>query len=328
MMPRPLLSFFAAILCALSMVGPVHADAVDPPDSLSIPSAFAYTHVFEEGGAISDLLVLINYDIAYTTLPSLPVDSTYLAQLLAPDGVTVIKTTSPVPFNDNGYNAGSVALYLDPDEVVAASISYGDALQVRITGNPTIFSSPISVTLSSVLWRPASAQPGFWLSRDIMTRSAVLQSLWGVPLIQSTVGATKLTATGEAYWTLVIIDARTAAPQAFVDTLVAADFSTTTFTDDYQDALSGAWNGKFLESSLNVLGPTGNIFLWIAIEVAMVVFLLSQWPDQRYLPIVCSPILFAFGSMAFGLNIILAVIFGVASVFILGWVLLGSKSFA
>jgi len=144
--------FFIAIILSLiltfSFTSPVLA--ISNPDSITLySSSKAFQDVFETG----DLLFITRYNVEYATEPIESADVAFNMVLYNTSG-TVILASRPL----NYYQENIISIYLDSSQVSSLGIVYGSNLMIKISGNPTLFSTLTedinvkSYTLSASDW--------------------------------------------------------------------------------------------------------------------------------------------------------------------------------
>jgi hypothetical protein len=114
---------------------PVSAQYAEPDDAFSIAQVEIYRHVLEE----NDQLYVVTGTVRYSTIPSLPIDQTYLVRLL--DGATQRGSTTFSPFFDSnadnagdGYDYGLCSMYF----AAADAPTWGGSYTAKLQGNPTL----------------------------------------------------------------------------------------------------------------------------------------------------------------------------------------------
>jgi hypothetical protein len=88
--------------------------------------------IYKNVDVYRDTMILVEYNIPYATLPDAPASSTYIVQYVNPSG-TVLQSTSPISYQQSGYNYGAVAFYWAPS---SGGPVWGESGSIRIIGNP------------------------------------------------------------------------------------------------------------------------------------------------------------------------------------------------
>ena len=136
------------VLAALFSKAEAAPSSIANPDALLLDNIFAYDGVLQQG----DLLLIIEYEINYTTLPTETANSAYLFRFL--NGGSEKKVVAPFSFNNKGYRLGLVSMYFTKADKDTASIEFSnpnaESYQVILQGNPTFFPVPPSVTSTAI----------------------------------------------------------------------------------------------------------------------------------------------------------------------------------
>lgn len=214
--------FIAVLLPIVAIFGTVTAPvfAQADPDNLTVERELAARNLLEDG----DLLVIIEYNIAYTTAPSDTADINFVSHLRNSSD-EIIGSDTPYPFNDNGYGKGIMSFYLSEDETASEGFTDGSGsynswpvsdLDVVIQGNPAKFTPvpSIEVTLTSGDYTDGSTTTTNLdqLATEIKTIAGQLEAAWQVDLLSE---SGRLNSTGSEYVVVAIPEARRMAPSAF-----------------------------------------------------------------------------------------------------------------
>ena len=295
-MPRRLAnSLLAVALAALLFALPALAVAGVPnaPTTIAIEedtnNDIALRDLLETG----DMLVLASYNLAYATFPVDNVDVNFLAQLK--NGATVLKTSTPYPYNDGGYGKGVISTYLTAAEVTAASLGAWPfaGLTLTLQGNPTIFTT-VPTTTHTLAAGNYTTGSGFdtnsaFLQAQVLAKAAALQSSWTLVLLTDT-GRLDV-ANGAPYFTLSVPNLRIMAPDAFSVATEAPNFPTPvptpggagTLAQQSEDRFDSTfWLTPAFDSTGTTLGlpngAFGGFLVLILIVVLTVVGLRSAGP--------------------------------------------------
>ena len=200
LMPK-FLWVLAAIILAL---GPAsHVFAIAAPDDLIVEAVTGYTGVLED----DDLLIIVKYDINYTSLPTELVSEAFIGRFLRDS--TDLNSTELFPFNDRGYREGVFSFYWTASERSTDSVEHGNAnaenYLVRLSGKVGVFPGGVpSVTTGAITWQVTADD----LRTDVVQLALDLSfdADWianSIDLI-TTGDRTLFTANGEEYFGTVI----------------------------------------------------------------------------------------------------------------------------
>ena len=168
-----------------------------------------------------DLLVVVKYEVAYSSLPSETITETFVGRFLASG--TEVNSVEPVAFNDRGWGVGVFSFYWDAATLITDSIEFentnSETYEVAIQGKPTAFVDPPKVVAAGLTWRD-SADTIALLRQDIEDLAEALENNadWAansVDLIGSTSGKTALTTDGEDYLSRAIPNLSAMIPDLF-----------------------------------------------------------------------------------------------------------------
>jgi hypothetical protein len=280
----------------LGVISPVYAIS-STPDILHINQCDAYQYLKESG----DMGFFIDFTITYPATPVEPISDTYVVKLMNTDGTTEITSTIPYAFFNNGYNRGVSFVYLTAGEVTTLGISYGDALVIRLDGNPAaswdgaVPSAPI-FTLANTNWSTASTQGQTRLVVEAKIRSLAsgLQTSWNDPnfiMITNYASGSVLTTNGESYFSVVIPDIGIIAPNVLSSIEVAPEYIDRQYTDTNEQNIQTGIAGTALDMTnlANVIYPgLDPIVITSILALVVIVFIAMKTRDatQNYKPIV------------------------------------------
>lgn len=245
-----------ALLASIVAVSSLHAVTIDDPDSMTIDSVRAYDGVINA----DDLLVVVQYDIAYASLPVLAVTDAYIGRFLVDDAE--VNAVEIIAFNDIGYGVGLFSMYFTAAEKDAASIEFenpsAEDYKIVLQGKPSAFADPPVVKTSSITYRSATTTAKFLLT-DMADLAELLENnaAWltnGLDLITFTSGQQVLTATGEAYFGLAVPNLQIMVPNLFGSSTTSPVVFERQFGTSEQDRLLEIWDA----------GPMGLIFSGLA----------------------------------------------------------------
>ncbi len=251
------------IVLAFLGVGPAQAQTADP-DSLAIGKVFAYDGVI----AADDLLVVAEYSLQYTTLPTDAITSTFLGRFTV-SGVEQ-NATEIVPFNNGGYGLGVFSFYFTAAEKTAASIEFdnpnSEDYQVVFQGKPNAFpSNPPSVSIPNITYRPASDTRGF-LFTDITGMASTLENdaAWAANLFDMVTfisGQQVLAPAGEDYFGQAVPNLQVMVPDLFSSSVTPVPLEERDFTFSERDRLQNFWQGRGVASSFQAGADLLNVDL-------------------------------------------------------------------
>ena len=141
--------FYGATVALLATIATVSfALAISNPDAIRFYATGntavyrAFYNVNDEG----DMLFVAEQYVYYTAEPTdYSARRAFLFEVLGTGGTSIASTTL------NHYGAEPISVYLTSAQVISANISVGDALTLRIMGNPLIFPSTTNNTVSATL---------------------------------------------------------------------------------------------------------------------------------------------------------------------------------
>jgi len=226
MFRKLLCSIIMAVLVVLLTAIPVLAIA-DPNVPPQVIAVYAYEDLLVDG----DLGVLIDYNLEYDPAPGIPATETvtqsYLASFINIDTITQIATVSPYTFinatyTDKGYERGMVWIYMNVADVIAYGIDKANmALHtVWLMGNPTVPSGwagdPPKTSAGIDEWlATGEGDSAVLLALRVLAFAEILETEWGIDMIETTALGSRLTSNGESYFENVITNLRTIAPACF-----------------------------------------------------------------------------------------------------------------
>ena len=188
----------------LSLFAPfsVYATTVPVPDTG--PFIVNY-EAYENTYTLNDVLLLVEYNIPYASLPSNSATVNFLVRLLDPNG-NVLGTVTPFAYENLGYGYGCAAIYFAP-----STIAWGATDSVQIIGNPGV--SWVGATVPNVT---APMMPSNWSAsstvavgqtqacQQVISIAVDLENRWNVALTSSAVAGTVMNSYGQQYFGSVI----------------------------------------------------------------------------------------------------------------------------
>jgi len=206
----------AIVLCAL-VVFPATVWAIADPDSPpQVSEVNIYVNLLEEG----DLGIWIDYYIDYAVLPDETVTEAYLVVLTDVDGATQIGAVAPYTENDKGYGRGVAWMYFTAAEVITYGLDPANQAlhKIWLTGNPTLAwpGAPPKKIAGVGYWQVGGSAETL-LTLKVLAMAKALNTAWGgtTDLIEDTALGDRLTTSGADYFSNVIQDLRTMAPNCF-----------------------------------------------------------------------------------------------------------------
>ncbi len=237
---------------------PVYADTPDPDSTPVVDQINVYRNLRETG----DILFLVLANIPYSTIPDLPVTSTFIWRLIDTDNITELGSTVGTAFNvgtheDDGYGFNVYSLYFSATEVTSLGIVWETAYTLRLTGNPAAFDDPpfynftINVVAYSTLTAQADVQAE--LAARILALAADLNNKWGLSatfsLLTEVEAGTVLSIFGEAFFRGAIFGLQSLAPTVF--SVIIRDFTITEreWDPEYSENVTAQWGGTWIDTS-------------------------------------------------------------------------------
>lgn len=268
------------VLLLLCFCPAVAVSADTPPSTFAIESAQVCRSLIED----DDFLLVVYYDITYATdQPDYTAAEYYHFKLLSADGLTLIATSVPYPYQNDGYDRGVVGFYFSADDAP----TWGQAYIVKIDVNPLYYSgTPITTTytLSSADYSAftESDENKSLLGDYLIYLASDIEINWGFEMLTEGDSGVILNTTGESYFTGSIPGIKLMCPDIFLTVSGQPDYTPddwdTTQADNYRDRYDSTWFGDSLDDLGAFLGVDGQI----ATSIIMVIFVavlfgLSQW---------------------------------------------------
>lgn len=247
-----LLFLLIVLITAVTLASPVNATAL--PDSTPTANFYVYRNLLETG----DWLLLIYYNIPYSTIPTETVYETFMFRMLAADNVTELGTVTPYPWNDNGYGYGVASMYWDAGNVTANGMTWNMSYTIRLSGNPANFTTPpdynYSLTSGDYSTLTVSADVKAELASRIITLASNLDIQWALGLTYSLLSETEtgtvLSIYGEAYFRGAIYGLQGICPQVFQYVIDNLDLTARTWTDTYVHTLKNQYAGTWVDTAM------------------------------------------------------------------------------
>ena len=238
--------------------------AISNPDTIAIETVKAYDAVLEA----DDLLVVVEYNLAYSVIPDEIISDAYLGRFLV--GTTELTSVEPYAFNDRGYGRGIFSFYWSAAQKETASIEFenpnSENYLVTLQGKPGVFPGTApSITTPAIQWQDTSNTTNL-LYTQIADLAYKFENdpAWNddiaYDLIQSPGGVLQLTAagsgSGEEYFSNAIPQLQSMIPAILSSGTSAPDFSESTGNQSYENDLNTFWDGNWVGTHFDTLATT------------------------------------------------------------------------
>ncbi len=251
---------FSIVYALLAVLASKDVFAIENPDSPpTIKDITAYQSVLDAG----DLLVVVEYDLEYASLPDEPINEAYLGRFFR--GNDELNSVEPFAFNDKGYGRGVFSLYWTAVQVTTSSIEFdnpnGEDYQVRFQGKVGVFPGDVpTTTATNIIWQDVTDTKDLLHAQvTSIARSFEFDSAWAAndqDLISSTAGVDLLTAAGEEYFANAIPHLQAMVPTLFSSGVSAAGFTEEPSATSYSAELDTFWDGRWLDTIFEDLAAT------------------------------------------------------------------------
>ena len=221
MIKKLLYSTVIAVLVSMLITMPVLAIA-QPDDPPYILAVYIYEDLLEDG----DMGVFVDYLIDYT-IAGIPPDETvtesYLVSFIDTDGITQIATVAPYTYigagyTNKGFQRGMAWIYISAADAATIDSANIALHEVWLMGNPTVPSgwtgAPPKTTAGIDYWQ-TTGDSALLLAIRTLTFAEILNTAWGIEMVEGTVLGSRLTTAGESYFENVIQNLRIIAPNCF-----------------------------------------------------------------------------------------------------------------
>jgi hypothetical protein len=263
--------FALAVLASLIALLPGQAFAIGDPDSITISDIRAYDSVLESG----DLLVIVEYDLPYTSIPTETIGDAYLGRFLR--STTELNSVEPFSYNDKGYGVGIFSLYWSATQKTTDSIEFDDsnseAYAITLQGKIGVFTGSVpTTTTTTITWQDVSDTKDL-LKLHIVelaqrfesdtdwndgTQSNIINTAstnFG-NLISVTTGNDQLTAVGEEYFSNAIPQIQVMVPSLFSSGVTTPDFTERSFDKSFEGNINSFWDGNWVDTRFQNLADT------------------------------------------------------------------------
>lgn len=239
---------FAILIVLVAWATPVFA--TDLPDS---DPYVELKQVFRNNAESGDRTVVFLANIPYTTLPSDPVNQTYIWKLIDTDNTTVLGSTTGYAYNDSGYGWNVFSFYFS----AADNLTWGQDYILRLSGNPAEFADPqdydFDILSSDYTSYTTQADNQQALADWVIARAGELNVKWGLTTSESLVAegdaATYLSVYGSTLFRGAIYGIQSLAPQVFDVQVSAVSITNRTFGTDYADNVTGQYSGTWIDTA-------------------------------------------------------------------------------
>ncbi len=313
---RHFLPLLIAVITLLSLATPVFA--IDESDDISVNAVWVYRNCQETG----DHLYIVDYTVEYAANPDENITEAYLVRLLS--GATELAAVAPYAYYNDGYDRGVAAIYF----TAADAPAWNGAYTMELTGNPTLTwvpSNPSSSVAAFDLWQdnPIATTQDLVASR-ILWLADWLELTWSVDMIETTASGSVLTEYGESYFVNVIPNIRTVAPSAFSGRVVQPEIERDEFTEDYSDSLvtdiiGTPFDLTDLGTAFGLSREVVTAILYYGVVGIFVVLAVRK--IGSYKPVMMFGIPVVIGGAFLGVPLVITILFGFASLGMIGFAL-------
>ena len=212
---------------------PVSADTASP-NATSINESFVWQNVLETG----DYLLIIQYGVNYTTIPTTDITDTFVFRLMDETNTNEIGVIEAYSYNNSGYGAGIAAWYFDADNAPA----WGQPYWIRIEGKTGVFDSPpvYNFNLSGSAYSSEAVQSNVQneMANELIELAKQIGNSWSpsVALTEEAETGTILSVYGEAYFRSAIPGIQSMCPQLFFLQIYDVTVTNTTWSTNQSDA--------------------------------------------------------------------------------------------
>lgn len=294
------LSFLAAPMSVL-------ADSPVPaPDSDHYIIAYsAYENTYVAG----DTLIILLYNIPYTSIPVAPASSNFIFRYLNPSS-TVLQSVVPYVYASFGYNYGAAVFYWGPSD---SGPIWGEAGSLQIIGNPTVDWAVSPPPSDSEPMLPSNWQSSSNVSQGrtqvdsfiTTTLTTSLADSWSTALTTQATSGTVLTSAGQTYFSGIFSQA---SPLSLFNTICSSILVSTqaqpvnppppaTYAPSYQEGLMQVWLNSILgpdiQASANSVGINTDLWLFgtfAIISMFALGFITVKLENPGFAPLIFIPI--------------------------------------
>ena len=241
-MRRLLLVLLMVIVMLSGIALPVFA--IDPPDSMSLPSIHAYRNLAEDG----DTLVVFNWNWDFSdNYSDTPSSSSIMFRLYDTDGTTLLATGTPYvfsPIDTNGYGNNIGSFYFS----AADNLTWNQSYILNIQGAPAFFSGNATfnytLTTSDYSLETTQEDNRNELYAYIMLLCDRFDSLYDIEMKTSSDSGVVLSSYGELLFRGAVDGLQALCPQLFfiqvyIPEILPVDSYNMTLQTTYTDRLAG-----------------------------------------------------------------------------------------
>lgn len=239
------------VLATILMAVPAHADTANPDVPPTITRMKVYRNLAESG----DQLYIWEAEVRYATPPTTKFSDTFIWQLIDTDGTTILGAVTGYSYNDDGYGFAVYGLYFP----AATAPTWGQVYTLRLSGNPTVFTTPPQYNfsvLASYYFSSTDHQANqAALADEVLELAFDLNHEWGLTgdaiLTLEMETETVLSLIGEDYFRGSIRGLQTLAPAAFRFVLENLYVPHRSWNNSYVTGLENQYQGSWIQVAKN-----------------------------------------------------------------------------
>jgi hypothetical protein len=292
---KTVLRYAILLIVSIILISPVVGVSATPQSVFAIESVQAARNIVDDG----DFFLAVTYDITYSGgQPDKPVSEYFHFKLLSPDGNTLIGSTTPYPYQNNGYNMGIFVFYFGADEAP----TWGEEYIIRIDINPLYYEGDditISYSMTESDYSPfTTSSDNRALLRDYFIDVCLaLEINWGFEMLADSSDGLFLNTTGESYFKGSIPGVKTLLPELFLIKSGQPDYSGHEWGTDQADQYKNQWDSTWVGDSLDGLGDFLGVSGQIGTSIIMVIIIAVLFGASQVLLHSTAPALVASGNI-------------------------------
>jgi hypothetical protein len=243
-----ILTLVSITLTVFAIVSPVLAIISQPDTSPNI----YFLHVNRNLLTTGDIAVTGEYNIPYTSIPTVNADQCFYIRVIDTDGVTEIGSITPFIYFTNGYGHGAFMLYF------SSGFVWGTSYTMRISENPTQFTTPqnFDYTINAADYFTASSSQEdnqADLASQVLKIATDMQTHYPTyTFTQSIPGRTVLAApTGETYFSNAMPGLQAMSPNLFLIQVSIPDTTSDNWSTAQAETYMGRFDGTYVGSAVN-----------------------------------------------------------------------------
>ena len=252
---------------------PVKA-TIAQPDSLSLSDVHVNRNLIQTG----DILFYFEYNIAYSSTPTVIAPDTFIFKLYGTDGTTELGRNVPYAFETLGYGYGISCIYFP----ASTAPTWNGTYTLSVEGNPIQFASipSYSFVLSTANYTSYTATNDNQeeLASKLLVMVQDLEVRWNRNLIATT--SAVLGTSGYVYMKYTIPNIENLAPDLIGSTVVIPDYTARNYTTNnlsttYKNRYNGTFMGNFTSDLGGLFGTGASLaggLLVVAGCVALIIF--------------------------------------------------------